>query len=269
VVEGRALLEVQGVTKYFGGVAAVHDVSFDVREGEALGLIGPNGAGKTTIFDIVSGYLPADRGAIRFDGVDITSLAADERGRLRLLRRFQDAQLFQSLTVFESVCVALDRQLSVRSVFLTALHVGSVRRSEERVKARADRLIEMLELGAYRDKFVADLSTGVRRVADLACVLAAEPRLLLLDEPSSGIAQAEVEALAPLLRRIRHETGCSLLVIEHDMGLISQVSDELLALVQGQVVTRGVPQDVLGHPMVVAAYLGDDPSAITRSGVRA
>jgi branched-chain amino acid transport system ATP-binding protein len=244
----------------------VEDVSFVVHEGEALGLIGPNGAGKTTVFDVVSGYLPADHGVIRFDGVDITRLPADQRGRLRLVRRFQDAKLFPALTVFESVCVALDRQLAARSAFLTVLQLGSARRSETRLRARADRLIEMLELGAYRDAFVSDLSTGVRRVADLACVLAAEPRLLLLDEPSSGIAQAEAEALVPLLRRVRFETGCSLLIIEHEMHLISLVSDELLAMVQGRVVTRGAPGDVLEHPLVVAAYLGDDQSAVHRSG---
>jgi ABC-type branched-subunit amino acid transport system ATPase component len=267
VDRARPLLEVSGLRKVYGGVRAVDDVSFVVHEGEALGLIGPNGAGKTTVFDLVSGYLPADRGTVHFDGVDITRLSAEERGRLRLVRRFQDAKLFGSLTVLEAICVALDRHLDVRSVFVSALPVGAVRRSEARIRARASRLVDLLELGSYRDKFVNDLSTGVRRVVDLACVLAAEPRLLMLDEPSSGIAQAEAEGLAPLLGRIRQETGCSLLIIEHDMTLIRRASDELLAMVQGRVVTRGPADDVLTHPEVVAAYLGDDDAAVTRSGV--
>jgi branched-chain amino acid transport system ATP-binding protein len=125
----------------------------------------------------------------------------------------------------------------------------------------------MFDLGDYRDRFVSELSTGLRRVVDLACVIAAEPRLLLLDEPSSGIAQAEAEGLATLLTRVRHETGCSIVLIEHDMPLIRRVSDELVAMVQGKVVTRGTAEAVLEHPDVVAAYLGGDVAAIQRSGV--
>src|SRR5439155_5741765 len=127
-----------------------------------------------------------------------------------------------------------EQRLEVRSTFLSAFGAPQARRAERRLRLRADRLIELLELAAFRDKFVSELSTGLRRIVDLACVLAAEPRVLLLDEPSSGIAQAEAEGLAPLLRRVRYESGCSLLIIEHDMPLITAVSDELLALVQGQ-----------------------------------
>ena len=264
---GRAILEVEGLALSYGGNRAVDGVSFTLHEGEALGLIGPNGAGKTTVFDLISGYQPADSGRVVFDGVDITRMPPHERGNLGLVRRFQDAKLFQSLTVFEAVCVALDRQLPVRSTFLTALQLRGVRDGERRIRVRADRLVDMLELGAYRDKFVSDLSTGVRRVVDLACVLAADPRVLLLDEPSSGIAQAEAEGLVPLLRRIRYETGCSLLLIEHDMPLISAVSDELIALVTGRVVTRGPAEEVLEHPLVVEAYLGGNEAAVKRSGV--
>ena len=263
----RTLLEVEDLRLAFGGNQVLDGVTFELAEGAALGLIGPNGAGKTTVFDVVSGLLPPDAGHVRFDGLDITKLSSAARGRLGIVRRFQEAHLFGSLTVFEAICVALDRSLTVRSPFLTALQVGGVRDSERRVKVRADRLVELLELGSYRDKFVSDLSTGLRRVVDLACVLAADPRLLLLDEPSSGVAQAEVEALVPLLRRVRYETKCALLIIEHDMRLVSAVSDELLALVQGRVVTRGAPDEVLEHPVVVEAYLGTDETTWQRSGV--
>ena len=134
------------------------------------------------------------------------------------------------------------------------------------MRLRADRLIELLELGAFRDKFVSELSTGLRRIVDLACVLAAEPRVLLLDEPSSGIAQAEAEGLGPLLSRVRFETGCSMLIVEHDMPLISAVSDELLALELGAFVVRGTPEEVLNDERVINAYLGTSEAALRRSG---
>jgi branched-chain amino acid transport system ATP-binding protein len=141
-----------------------------------------------------------------------------------------------------------------------------VRRAERKAAERVDRLIELFGLTSSRDKFVRELSTGQRRIVDMACVMAAEPRVLLLDEPSSGIAQKEAEELGPLLSRIRYETGCSLLVIEHDMPLITAVSDELLALEVGAVVTRGEPQAVIEHPRVVASYLGTTEEVINRSG---
>ena len=264
----RSILQVQQISKAFGGIRAVDDVSFDLRDGEALGLIGPNGAGKTTIFDLISGSQLPDSGSIIFDGVDVTKLGPDERARRRLVRRFQDARLFPSLTVFENLLVALDHGLEVKNIGMTALQLPQVRRSERQARIRADRLIDLLDLDAYRDKFVKELSTGLRRITDLACVLATEPKVLLLDEPSTGIAQAEAEQLAPLLRRVRIETGCSMLIIEHDMSLISAVSDELLALDQGRTLVRGEPQTVLNDSKVIEAYLGTSEQVIQRSGAK-
>jgi branched-chain amino acid transport system ATP-binding protein len=264
--EARSVLEVEGLTKRFGGITAVDGVSFALREGEVLGVIGPNGSGKTTTFDLISGFQTPDAGTVRYQGVDITDLAPEERARRKLVRRFQDARLFPSLTVFETLLVALDQRLEVKSALLSAAQVPQARRAEKRVRLRAERLIELLELGAYRDKFVKELSTGLRRIVDLACVLATEPQVLLLDEPSSGIAQAEAEGLAPLLRRVRFETGCSILIIEHDMPLISAVSDELIALDQGRFVTRGRPAEVLEDERVVESYLGTTEEAVNRSG---
>jgi branched-chain amino acid transport system ATP-binding protein len=266
VTEARPVLEVEGLVKRYGGVVAVNGVSFDLRDGEVLGLIGPNGAGKTTIFEMISGHQPADEGVVRLDGVDITSLPPEERAKRKIIRRFQDARLFPSLTVYETLLVALESRLEVRSALLGAFSMPQVRRAERRVRVRADRLIELLDLGAYRDKFVKELSTGLRRIVDLACVLAAEPRVLLLDEPSSGIAQAEAEGLAPLLQRVRFETACSILIIEHDMPLISAVSDELIAFDQGSFVVRGTPDVVLNDERVVESYLGTSEAAVKRSG---
>jgi len=262
----RAVLQVEGVVKRFGGINAVDDVSFDLREGEILGMIGPNGAGKTTLFDLLSGFNLPDSGRVLYEGADITRMSPEERARLGVVRRFQDAALFGSLTVYETLLVALDQKLEVRSTLMNAAALPGVRRAERRIATRADRLIELLDLGAYRDKFVKELSTGLRRVVDLACVLAAEPKVLLLDEPSSGIAQAEAENLGPLLRRTRFETGCSILIIEHDMPLIRSVADELLALDQGAVLMRGTPDEVLNDDRVIESYLGTTKAVIQRSG---
>jgi ABC-type branched-subunit amino acid transport system ATPase component/MFS family permease len=264
--EQRTLLDVAGLTKSYGGVHALAGVDMTVADGEVLGLIGPNGSGKTTLFEVISGFQTPDAGTITFDGIDITSLGPEQRADRKLLRRFQDARLFPSLTVYENLLIALDASVEVKSPFLSAVQAPQARRSERRVRARADRLIELLELGSSRDKFARELSTGQRRIVDLAAVLAAEPRLLLLDEPSSGIAQAEAEALGPLLRRIRFETGCTILIIEHDMPLISSVADELCVLERGRVLTRGLPDDVLNDDRVIEAYLGGSEEAVRRSG---
>lgn len=267
IERSRTILEVKDVSKSYGGIKAVDSVSFELKEGQSLGLIGPNGAGKTTLFDLVSGYQIPDAGQIIFDNVDITNLRADERANRRMVRRFQDARLFPSLSAFENLLIALDRRLEVKSTILTALQLPRVRQSERRVRLRADRLLDLLELGPYRDKFVKELSTGLRRIVDLACVLATEPKVLLLDEPSSGIAQAEAEGLAALLRRVRFETGCSMLIIEHDMPLITAISDELIAMHEGRVLTRGTPEEVLENEQVIESYLGTSEQVVKRSGI--
>jgi ABC-type branched-subunit amino acid transport system ATPase component len=244
----------------------MNEVSLTLEAGTILGVIGPNGAGKTTLFDLVSGFLLPDSGTVTFLGRDITTLTPDGRAKLGLQRSFQDARLFPSLTVAENIAVAFERHLDVRSSTMAALHLPNVRRSEAKVRRRVERLIEMFGLGDYRDKFVRELSTGSRRIVDLACTLAADPKVLLLDEPSSGVAQRETEELGPLLTRIRFETGCSILLIEHDMPLITSVSDELIALDLGTVVTRGRPDEVVEHPKVVESYLGTTREVINRSG---
>jgi len=271
--EGPPVLEVRDVTRSFGGVRALDGVSFDLRPGEILGFIGPNGAGKTTLFDVISGFTPADRGSVRLlsggEMVELRDKPTHVRSWLGLGRSFQDGRLFPGLTVHEAIAVALEQHVEVRDPVAAALHLPSVVDSEDAVADRVDELVELLGLGAYRDKFVRELSTGTRRVVDLACVLAQGPTVLLLDEPSSGIAQREAEALAPMLRRVRDELGASLLVIEHDLPLLSSIADRLIALDLGRVVAEGTPAEVVEHPAVVASYLGTDEAAITRSGARA
>ncbi|MBV9292676.1 MAG: ATP-binding cassette domain-containing protein [Frankiales bacterium] len=264
-VSKQAVLSVQGLSHHFGGIAAVNDVSFTVHEGEILGLIGPNGAGKTTIFDLISGHLQTQRGRIELNGTDISRWVPEKRSVAGLGRSFQDAKIFPSLTVAENIAIGLERHIAVRDHVSALFATPAIRESEMDVAFTADDLIELMGLGAFRDKFVAELSTGSRRIVDLAMSIAHDPAVLLLDEPSSGIAQKETEALGPLLRRIRDETDCAMLVIEHDMPLITSLSDTILALDLGTVLVQGTPDDVLRDSRVVSAYLGTDASVIRRS----
>src|SRR3954468_3387982 len=260
------VLGVRSLSHHFGGIAAVNDVTFSVHEGEILGLIGPNGAGKTTIFDIISGHLPTQRGHIFVGQRDVTDWPAERRSAVGLGRSFQDAKIFPSLTVAENIALGLERHIAVRDHVSSLFGTPAIRESEADVAYTVDDLIELMGLGAFRDKFVAELSTGSRRIVDLAMSIAHDPAVLLLDEPSSGIAQRETEALGPLLKRIQAETGCAMLVIEHDMPLITSLSDSIVALALGAVLTQGPPASVLADERVVTAYLGGDPSTITRTG---
>jgi branched-chain amino acid transport system ATP-binding protein len=267
-VVAEPVLTADGVTVTFGGIAALSDVSVGVRPRQIVGIIGPNGAGKTTFFDVLSGFVTPRRGVVRLDGADVTALSADERARRGLGRSFQDARIFPSLTVAENLACALDRHLPMRDHIADALGLPAIREQEEDVAYSVNDLIELMNLGAFRNKFVAELSTGSRRIVDLAMALAHDPSVLILDEPSSGIAQREAEALAPLLRSIRDETGCALLVIEHDMSLIASISDDMVALDQGRVIARGAARDVLNDPVVVASYLGDTESTMEQIRTR-
>ncbi len=262
----RPILQTHDIGITFGGIRAVHDVSLEVREGEILGLIGPNGAGKTTIFDLISGFLVPSSGRVVLAGDDVTRLGPDGRAVRGLGRSFQDARLFPSMTVTENIAVALERHIRTRDPVAAAVSSPATRAAEREVRQRVDELVEQMNLQAFADKFVSELSTGSRRVVDLACSMAQEPTVLLLDEPSSGIAQRETEALGPLLLDIRDRTGAALLVIEHDMPLITGISDRLLALELGQIIAEGTPDEVVNDPHVVESYLGGSDAVINRSG---
>jgi branched-chain amino acid transport system ATP-binding protein len=181
-------------------------------------------------------------------------------------RSFQDARLFPTLTVASTIALSLERSLPFRDPLAAALNLKEVAGLEAVVSARVEELIELLGLAAFRDKFVAELSTGSRRIVDLACILAHRPSVLLLDEPSSGIAQRETEALGPMIHRIQREIDCSILVIEHDMPLLTSVSDGLIAMETGRIVAQGDPRDVLEDPRIVESYLGYSSDVINRSG---
>ena len=252
-------LEVRGLTKRFGGLVAVGDVSFSVSPGETLGLIGPNGAGKTTLFEMISGYLRPDAGTVVFDGTDITRMPPETRSRRGLVRSFQNASLFSTMTPRDIVFLAIQRARGHRFV------VGGSR-AEHRLEDEASETLAAFGLGRLADQPVSLLSTGTRRIVELAANVSLRPRLLLMDEPSAGIAQAETEALGEVITRIRDTYRITLVVIEHDMPLLSSICDRMIALEVGSVIARGAPHEVQTDPAVVRSYLGGDPAAIARSG---
>ena len=264
--EHPVALRLTGVSVRFGGVQAVDNVDLAVREGEVVGIIGPNGAGKTTLLDLVSGFVPRSAGRIELGGLDITELAPHERAVAGLGRSFQDARLFPSMTVRQVVATACERHVRIKEAPAALLLSPAVAVSEREVAEEVDALIETLGLQAYADKFVGELSTGTRRIVDLACSLAHRPSVLLLDEPSSGIAQRETEALGPVLLDIRDRTGAAVVIIEHDIPLVCAISDRLVAMELGAVIATGEPDEVVSDPRVVSGYLGTDESVVQRSG---
>jgi ABC-type branched-subunit amino acid transport system ATPase component/ABC-type branched-subunit amino acid transport system permease subunit len=264
----RPVLECRGVGKSFGAVQVLHGVDLAVRNGEILGVIGHNGAGKTTLFDVICGFLSADRGKVGLDGADVTRLGPADRAFLGLGRSFQEARLFPSLTVAETVAVALERHLSSRDIVAAALRLPASTLSEIVVTRRVTHLLGQLGLTRYATSRIGELSTGTRRIVELACVLAQEPSVVLLDEPTAGVAQKETEALGPLLRQVRADTGCTMVVIDHDMPLLTSLCDRLVALELGEVIAQGPPAAVLDDPRVVESYLGVEPATTGSKPVR-
>jgi ABC-type branched-subunit amino acid transport system ATPase component len=260
------VLDVREVSVSYGGVKAVDEVSFEAKRGQIVGFIGPNGAGKTTVFDAICGFVTTQSGRVILDGKDITGNTPTERARKGLGRSFQDARLFSSLTVFETLACAFERHARNEDPVSSMLWAPWVRKREKARATRVEEIIDLMGLGAFHDKFISELSTGSRRVVDLACVMAHEPTVLLLDEPSSGMAQKETEAMGPLLLRVKEATGCTMLLVEHDMPLVTSVSDELVALETGRVIVRGTPKEVTNNPRVIEAYLGTDERVVARSG---
>jgi ABC-type branched-subunit amino acid transport system ATPase component/ABC-type branched-subunit amino acid transport system permease subunit len=258
---GSVLLQADGLVKSFGGVRAVRGVSFDVRSGETVGLIGPNGAGKTTTFELLGGFTKADAGRVVFEGQDVTSMGPEARGQLGMIRSFQDAGLFPTLTVEETIRLSLERLYPTRFFSSIAGLPGNERQKQQLV----DDLLGFMGLHSYRTSQIQQLSTGTRRITEIACLVALQPTLLLLDEPSSGIAQRETEALGQLLVDLKEQLQLSLLIIEHDIPMIMRLSDRIVAMADGEVIASGTPEHVRNDPAVVEAYLGGDVRAIERS----
>jgi ABC-type branched-subunit amino acid transport system ATPase component len=267
IPDGAPALRTQDVMVKFGGNVAVDRVSIEVRDGEVIGLIGTNGAGKSTFMNAIGGFVPS-RGTVELFGEALTGASAAARARRGLGRSFQAATLFPELSVRDTVLVALEARGRTGLLSTALFWPGAIRKERVR-RAEADELIDFLGLGRYADDYIGDLSTGTRRIVELAGLLALDARLLCLDEPTAGVAQRETEAFGPLILELRRELGASMLVIEHDMPLIMGISDRVYCLEAGQVIAEGLPDEIRHHPAVVASYLGTDERAIARSGATA
>jgi ABC-type branched-subunit amino acid transport system ATPase component/ABC-type branched-subunit amino acid transport system permease subunit len=257
-----SVLATNALSVSFGGLTAVRDVSFRAAPGEVIGLIGNNGAGKSTLLNAIGGYVPST-GSVSLLGRDVTKLSAHARAKRGLGRTFQNAILFPELTVRETVQLALEARHRT-SFWASLTWLPSIR--PERAKAtEAAELIDFLGLGRYADRYIAELSTGTRRIVELTAVLAVAPRVICLDEPTSGVAQREAEAFGPLILRVQQELDATLIVVEHDLPLILSISNRIYCLEAGEVIVEGAPEDVRTNPRVVASYLGRDERAIQRS----
>jgi ABC-type branched-subunit amino acid transport system ATPase component/ABC-type branched-subunit amino acid transport system permease subunit len=262
---GSRPLEAEGISIAFGGIRALVDVTVRVDEAEIVGLIGGNGAGKSTLLNCISGHLRADAGQVVVNGQEVQGLAPEYRPFLGLSRTFQDARLFPGLTLAETVMTATDRR-NRSGVVGSLLGAPWVRWAERSKRARATEILTSFGLADRADSRVSELSTGMRRICDLAAVVATEPSIVLLDEPTAGLAQREVEEFAPLLRRLRDDYGCSMLVVEHDMPMLMSLCDRIYCLEEGRVIAEGTPEEVRADPRVIASYLGADLRAVERSG---
>ena len=259
------LLSARNLSVRFGGVLAVNDVSFDVRRGEVFTLIGPNGAGKTTVFNLISRIYNPTTGSISFDGQPLTQQPPHRIAALGIARTFQNIELFEHASVLHNLLVG--RHTHRRTgVFGEMFFTRRVREAEIAAREKVERVIDLLDLQHHRDALVAGLPYGVRKVVELARALCTEPKLLLLDEPSSGLNVEETDDMAFWIQDIKHELGVTVLMVEHDMSLVSKVSDRVLAMNQGEVLAMGSPREVQTHPGVIEAYLGtiEDVSSLRR-----
>ncbi len=259
------LLRARNLSVRFGGVLAENDVSFDVQRGEVFTLIGPNGAGKTTVFNLISRIYTATSGSIDFEGRRLTGVAPHRIAALGIARTFQNIELFEHATVLQNLLIG--RHIHRRSGFWRELvFTPRVRAAERETRRKVEEVIDFLDLQHYRDTMVAGLPYGVRKVVELARALATEPKLLLLDEPSSGLNVEETVDMSFWIQDIRDDLGITVLMVEHDMSLVSKVSDRVLAMNQGEVLALGTPAQVQGHPGVIEAYLGtaDDATSLRR-----
>jgi len=262
----EVLLSARNLSVRFGGVLAVNGVSFDVKRGEVFTLIGQNGAGKTTVFNLISRIYTPTTGEIEFEGRKLSALAPHEVAKLGIARTFQNIELFEHATVLQNLLIGrhTHRETGLWSdIFFTP----RARRAEVAAREKVEQVIDLLDLQHHRESLVAGLPYGVRKVVELARALCTEPKLLLLDEPSSGLNVEETDDMVFWVRDIQQELGVTVLMVEHDMSLVSKVSDRVLAMNQGEMLALGTPQEVQSHPGVIEAYLGsvDDVAGLRRA----
>ena len=263
--EGAARLEVRDLVVGFGGLCAIDGLSVAFRPGTITGILGPNGSGKTTLLDSISGQVRPTSGMVSLDGEDLIDYLPEDRAALGVVRSFQDCRLYPELTVEDTLMVAEDARRPV-GILGPTLRLPAARRAEVAKRQGVDGLVGSFGLEPFRHRRVDQLSTGTRRVVDLAAIVAARPRLLLLDEPTAGIAQREAEALAPLLATLHRQTGATVLIVEHDVPMTVSLCDSLVVMEAGQVVSAGPTSEVLSDPAAIEAYLGASQEALARSG---
>ena len=250
-----SFFKVENLGIRFGGVVAVDNVGFEVKRGEVFTIIGPNGAGKTTIFNLIGLIYPVTSGRILYEGRDLTGLAPHQVADLGIARTFQNIELFEHATVLQNLLIGRHRHRRT-SLWQEMLFTASVRQAEIAQREAVEKVIDFLELAKVRDSLVAGLPYGVRKVVELGRALATEPKLLLLDEPSSGLNPEETDDMAFWIEDIKRHLGITVLMVEHDMNLVSRVSDRVLALNMGAVIAEGTAAEVQAHPVVIEAYLG-------------
>lgn len=260
-----AALEVRDLVVSFGGLRAVDEVSLSVAAGGLVGLIGPNGSGKTTLLDVVSGLVDQEAGSVLLDDVDVSDYLPEERAALGVVRSFQDCRLFPELSVEDTLLVTEDARRPA-GVVSTTLWFPYARRREAAKRRAVDAAISSFGLERFRHHQIRQLSTGTRRVVDLASIVLAHPRLLLLDEPTAGIAQREAEAFVPLLRRLQEVTGATVLIVEHDVPLVFELAPTVVVMQAGAVVAAGPAESVRRDPKALDAYLGASEEALRASG---
>ena len=252
-----SLFAAQELAVHFGGIKAVDSVSFEVAPGEVFAIIGPNGAGKTTIFNLISRIYNPSSGKLMFDGQDITRLPPDRIAGLGIARTFQNIELFANATVLQNLLIGRHCHSRVGAVAQLCF-LPSVRRAEIAHREKVEDVIAFLDLERYRETLIANLPYGVRKIVELGRALCIEPKLLLLDEPSSGLNVEETEVMGFWIEDIKKDLGITVIMVEHDMSLVSAVSDRVMALNYGKVIALGTPAEVQNHPEVVRAYIGGE-----------